>query len=98
MQASRSNTWRRTLCAAALVLREVCSLEGLGIAAGWRTTAPISQTPLYLYSLVLVVDTMVFSLLALVAVEVTQRTRPPVLRRPGPSLSRPYLGPYLRSL
>ena len=65
--------------AAALVLREVCSLEALAIAATWRTPAPISQTPLYAYSLVLLLDFVVYLLIALALVDYTHRTKTPSL-------------------
>ena len=65
--------------AAALVLREVCSLEALAIAAAWRTPAPISQTPLYAYSLVLLLDFVVYLLIALALVDYTHRTKTPSL-------------------
>jgi hypothetical protein len=64
---------------AALVLREVCGLEALNIAAAWTSPSRISKTPIYAYTLVLLFDCVMYSILAGVLIEATHRTRTPVI-------------------
>ena len=75
----------------------MCSLEALAIAAAWRTTAPISQTPLYAYSLVLLLDFLVYSLIALALVDYTHRTRTPSVTNRKTAKARSWLSSQMYS-
>lgn len=50
--------------ATALVIRQICSLEALNIHSTWKYPAPVSNTPLYYYALMLAVDCVIYSVLA----------------------------------
>lgn len=51
--------------AAALLLRQLCSLESMQVSASFDYHAPISNTPLVAYALVLLLDCVLYHLLAL---------------------------------
>jgi hypothetical protein len=63
---------------------QVCGLEALNISADWTYPAPISRTPIYVYSLVLLLDFVLYSILAAVVIESTHRTRTPMVRKGPP--------------
>lgn len=71
------------LCTTPLLL-QVCGLEALNISADWTYPAPISRTPIYVYSLVLLLDFVLYSALAAVVIESTHRTRTPMVRKGSP--------------
>jgi hypothetical protein len=62
----------------------VCGLEALNISADWTYPAQISRTPIYVYSLVLLLDFVLYSILAAVVIESTHRTRTPMVRKGPP--------------
>ena len=68
--------------AAALVLREVCALEALNISADWNYPAPISRTPVFVYTLVLLFDCILYCALAAVFIEMNHRTATPTISAP----------------
>ena len=57
----------------------MCGLEALGIAADWSYPAPISRTPIYAYSLMLLFDFLFYSLAAAMVVDSYHRTRTPTI-------------------
>jgi hypothetical protein len=62
----------------------VCGLEALNISADWAYPAPISRTPIFVYSLVLLLDFVLYSILAAIVIESTHRTRTPMVRKGCP--------------
>lgn len=48
--------------AAALVLRQMCSLEALGHTTTWHTLSPGAETPLYCYTIMLLFDLLLYSI------------------------------------
>ena len=57
----------------------MCGLEALDIAADWTYPAPISRTPIYAYSLVLLFDFIFYSLAAAMVIDSHHRTRTPTI-------------------
>ena len=57
----------------------MCGLEALDIAADWTYPAPISRTPIYAYSLVLLFDFLFYSLAAAMVIDSYHRTRTPTI-------------------
>lgn len=55
--------------AAALVLRQMCSLEALGYTMTWCTVSPGAKTPLYCYTMMLVVDAVLYTIIVIGASE-----------------------------
>lgn len=62
----------------------MCGLEALNISADWTYPAPISRTPIYVYSLVLLLDFVLYSILAAAVIESSHRTRTPMVRKGSP--------------
>lgn len=55
--------------AAAIIIRQVIGLESLHISAVWDYPAPISKTPLYYYTLMLLVDIALYTYLSLYLID-----------------------------
>jgi hypothetical protein len=67
---------------------QVCALEALNISADWNYPAPISRTPVYAYTLVLLFDCILYCALAAIFIEMNHRTNTPSISPPEKAVAR----------
>lgn len=61
----------------------MCGLEALNIAATWTYPVIISRTPIYAYSIILVLDSAIYSIIAIIMIERSQHTKTPIISSVG---------------
>ena len=67
---------------------QVCALEALNISADWNYPAPISRTPVYAYTLVLLFDCILYCAVAAIFIEMNHRTNTPSISPPEKAVAR----------
>ena len=70
------------------ITTQVCALEALNISADWIYPAPISRTPVYAYTLVLLFDCILYCALAAIFIEMNHRTNTPSISPPEKAVAK----------
>lgn len=72
----------------ALILRYLCSFEGSNVKVSWHTRVPISNTPMYWYIIMLVIDILLYLLVAGIVNSIIERRKMmKSLQRHNPNIS-----------